>query len=57
MCFRFLQVAWHFARTGELPHHDVTHVEGIEAPAEDINPYNMQDNLHPLEPGARGARP
>ena len=31
MCFRFLQVAWSFARTGELPHHDVAHVEGIEA--------------------------
>jgi C4-dicarboxylate transporter DctQ subunit len=30
MCFRFLQVGWTFARTGELPHHDHTHVEGIE---------------------------
>ena len=30
MCFRFLQVAWSFARTGELPHHDVAHVEGID---------------------------
>ena len=30
MCFRFLQVAWAFARTGELPHHDVAHVEGID---------------------------
>jgi C4-dicarboxylate transporter DctQ subunit len=39
MCFRFLQVAWAFARTGELPHHDVAHVEGIETP--DINPYGM----------------
>ena len=38
MCFRFLQVAWAFWRTGELPHHDVAHVEGIEAP-EDIEPY------------------
>ena len=46
MCFRFLQVAWHFARTGELPHHDVAHVEGIEDAA-DINPYDMADNLHP----------
>ncbi len=36
MCFRFLQVAWTFARTGALPHHDETRVEGIEveAPAE-----------------------
>ncbi|ACA19551.1 Tripartite ATP-independent periplasmic transporter DctQ component [Methylobacterium sp. 4-46] len=29
MCFRFLQVAWHFGRTGELPHHDPGHVEGV----------------------------
>src|SRR5215467_2604419 len=30
MCFRFLQVAWSFVRTGELPHTDERHVEGIE---------------------------
>jgi C4-dicarboxylate transporter DctQ subunit len=30
MCFRFLQVAWTFWKTGELPHHDETRVEGIE---------------------------
>jgi C4-dicarboxylate transporter DctQ subunit len=48
MCFRFLQVAWSFARTGELPHHDVAHVEGVEA-AEDINPYALPDNLHPAD--------
>jgi len=30
MCYRFLQVAWSFTRTGELPHHDHGHVEGIE---------------------------
>ena len=30
MCFRFLQVAWSFWRTGQLPHHDHGHVEGIE---------------------------
>jgi len=30
MCFRFLQVAWRFFRTGELPHHDETRVEGVE---------------------------
>jgi C4-dicarboxylate transporter DctQ subunit len=45
MCFRFLQVAWHFAKTGDLPKHDHAHVEGVE----DINPYNMQDNLHPAD--------
>jgi C4-dicarboxylate transporter DctQ subunit len=30
MCFRFLQVSWAFWRTGELPHHDPSHVEGID---------------------------
>jgi C4-dicarboxylate transporter DctQ subunit len=30
MCFRFLQVAVNFARTGELPHHDHGHVDGLE---------------------------
>ncbi|WP_374348702.1 TRAP transporter small permease [Chitinimonas sp.] len=30
MCFRFLQVAWTFIRTGEVPHHDVGHVEGLD---------------------------
>jgi C4-dicarboxylate transporter DctQ subunit len=29
MCFRFLQVAWTFWKTGTLPHHDETRVEGI----------------------------
>lgn len=30
MCFRFLQVMVSFIRTGELPHHDHGHVDGIE---------------------------
>ena len=30
MCFRFLQVCWHYWKTGELPHHDATNVDGIE---------------------------
>jgi C4-dicarboxylate transporter DctQ subunit len=34
MCFRFLQVAWKYWQTGELPHHDPGHVEGVvESPA------------------------
>lgn len=36
MCFRFLQVAWWFFWTGELPEHDASHVDGVE-----------EDNLHP----------
>lgn len=30
MCFRFMQVAWIFARTGELPKHDHSHVDGLD---------------------------
>lgn len=62
MCFRFLQVAWHFLDTGELPQHDSSHVEGlVEAKAVplDANPYGMDDNLHlqdtkRREPGRKG---
>ncbi len=44
MCFRFLQVSWSYYRTGELPHHDESHVEGVEA---DSSPA-----LHPQPAGA-----
>lgn len=30
MCFRFLQVLWRFIRTGELPHANHAHVEGLD---------------------------
>ena len=40
MCFRFLQVAWTFWRTGEVPHGS-QHVQGID-PIEDDSPA-----LHP----------
>jgi C4-dicarboxylate transporter DctQ subunit len=30
MCFRFLQVAWNYIKTGELPHHNPAEVEGLE---------------------------
>ncbi|CAB1369462.1 TRAP transporter small permease [Denitratisoma oestradiolicum] len=57
MCFRFLQVAWNFLHTGELPHHDHGHVEGIdEVKDEDIIPYNLDDNLHPHGTG-KGDKP
>ncbi|MBU9400931.1 TRAP transporter small permease [Burkholderia multivorans] len=32
MCFRFLQVALHFLRSGELPKHDHAQVDGLDAP-------------------------
>ncbi|CAG4882979.1 C4-dicarboxylate TRAP transporter small permease protein DctQ [Georgfuchsia toluolica] len=55
MCFRFLQVAASFLKTGNLPHHDHGHVEGIEDPV-DIAPYNLDDNLHPHTNGKGGAK-
>jgi C4-dicarboxylate transporter DctQ subunit len=33
MCFRFLQVLVNFIRSGELPHHDHTHVDGVDESA------------------------
>jgi C4-dicarboxylate transporter, DctQ subunit len=52
MCFRFLQVTWGFLKTGELPHHDHGHVEGLDEeappkPGEEDIIYSMDDNLHP----------
>jgi len=47
MCFRFLQVTFSFIRTGELPKHDHSHVEGMDDQTEDINWFAMDDNLHP----------
>jgi len=51
MCFRFLQVAVTFWKTGELPHHDHGHVDGIDEEhlPVDANPYEMGDNLHPQD--------
>jgi C4-dicarboxylate transporter DctQ subunit len=34
MCFRFLQVSVGYVRTGELPHHDAAHVDGLGDDAE-----------------------
>ena len=35
MCFRFLQVAWAYARSGELPRHDHAEVKGLEEETQD----------------------
>lgn len=35
MCFRFLEVAWNFWRSGELPHHDPGQVDGVTPAAGD----------------------
>jgi len=43
MCFRFLQVASTFHRTGELPHHDHGQVEGIdEVEVPDLHPTGVK---------------
>jgi C4-dicarboxylate transporter DctQ subunit len=39
MCFRFLQVAYAYWRTGELPHHDAGHVQGLD---EELPPASAQ---------------
>ncbi len=59
MCFRFLQVAVSFVRSGELPHHDHGHVDGLEEgeplePGKDDLIYSMDDNLHPHDVGKGG---
>ena len=48
MCFRFLQVTLAFLRTGELPHHDHGHVEGMD----EIDP----NAVIPQAAQAQGAR-
>ena len=30
MCFRFIQVLRNYLRTGEVPHHDHGHVDGLD---------------------------
>jgi C4-dicarboxylate transporter DctQ subunit len=62
MCFRFLQVCVSFLRTGELPHHDHGHVEGLDeqplaAPGNEDKVFRMDDDLHPrVEDGEGTAR-
>ena len=47
MSYRFLQVAYGYLKTGELPHHDHGHVEGIE----DVGPLAV-----PSEQELKGVR-
>ncbi|MFM2397526.1 MAG: hypothetical protein RLZZ144_776 [Pseudomonadota bacterium] len=51
MCFRFLQVLLSFIKTGELPHHDHGHVDGLDDDDTqvDVNVYSLNDNLHPSD--------
>jgi C4-dicarboxylate transporter DctQ subunit len=45
MCFRFLQVGWAFARTGELPHHDHAHVDGLEEESVTVPPRILEPQV------------
>lgn len=58
MCFRFLQVGWTFFRTGQLPHHDHGHVDGVEEAKIDstgaLEEYEEHKFNH--ENGSGGAR-
>jgi C4-dicarboxylate transporter DctQ subunit len=36
MCFRFMQVSVHFLRSGELPHHNEAHVDGLDDDDDDM---------------------
>lgn len=51
MCFRFLQVCWNFINTGELPHHDEGHVEGMEAEGGNWGDSPDPNPVHPLDLG------
>ena len=48
MCYRFLQVAWSFHKTGHLPHADHGHVEGLDK--EDATEWvKLPSDLHPAD--------
>ncbi len=49
MCFRFLQVSWHYYWTGDLPHHNEAQVEGVEVTAPDLHPASGDGEV----PGSR----
>lgn len=50
MCFRFIQVIISFIRTGQLPHHDAGHVDGLDE--KDIGDYS-----HLTPSGENGGKP
>ncbi len=53
MCFRFLQVGWHYYWTGDLPHHNEAQVEGVEVTAPALHPAPAG----PAEASSRKASP
>jgi C4-dicarboxylate transporter DctQ subunit len=51
MCFRFLEVAYGFWKTGELPHTDHAHVEGLDpdAAVAELGALAVPDGLRPRD--------
>lgn len=57
MCFRFLQVCLSFIRTGELPHHDHGHVDGMDEAGQDENvEFPDSSDIYPRDLGAQPER-
>ena len=54
MSFRFLQVAWSFWKTGELPHHDHGAVDGVDAV--ETAEADTEMNTSPIKAAAPGQR-
>jgi C4-dicarboxylate transporter DctQ subunit len=53
MCFRFLQVTWHFARHGDLPHHDHANIDGLGD--EDVGDHEKIEHIKSLS-SAKGGK-
>jgi C4-dicarboxylate transporter, DctQ subunit len=49
MCYRFIQVIVHFLKTGELPHRDQGHVEGIEDVELDLQQVAVDASIEPKD--------
>jgi C4-dicarboxylate transporter DctQ subunit len=64
MCFRFLQVMVIFIKSGELPHHDHGHVDGIEEDLAKIDEialsvkdtFDPKDDLAAKQHGGNGRK-
>jgi len=52
MCFRFMQVAWTFARTGQLPKHDHSHVDGLDDEVMDATDALEEYEAHKFDKNA-----
>ena len=52
MCFRFIQVAYGYLKHGELPHHDESHVEGLDD-EDDDELFAAAPHPQPAHGGAR----